>query len=89
MSLNRNDIQILKEVFQPEFDKIHERFKQIDKRFEQIDKRFLQIDKRFENLETQLVSQFIAEIYELYTPHEEFNGLEKRVTIIEKKLQPS
>lgn len=72
MSLTRNDIQILKEVFQPQFDKI--------------DQRFDQIDKRFEELEANLVRQFIAEIHELYTPRTEFNNLEDRVTVVEKEL---
>ncbi len=90
MALNRNDIQILKEVFQPYFDRIDERFEQIDKRFEQVDKRFVDLEdrmnKRFEDLENNLVRQFVAEIYNLYTPRDEFKLLEKRVTTMEDKL---
>jgi tetrahydromethanopterin S-methyltransferase subunit G len=87
MSLTRNDIQILKEVFQQQFDKIDKRFDLIDKRFEQIDKRFEEIDKKFEKLEQNLVGQFIAEIYELYTPRDDFNNLEKRVLSLKKQIQ--
>lgn len=112
MSLTRNDIQILKEVFQPEFANLHkkieekidskidskidglkqyvdERFNTIDKRFEQINMRFKQIDERFEQVDRSISSiarSIVDELYEMYTPREVFDPLEKRVTSVEEKL---
>ena len=96
MSLTRSDIQILKEVFQPEFARIDKRFEQIDKKFEQIDKRFEQMEKRFDEIDRRfdkndkdhelIITQLIAELHNVYTPRDEFDQLEKRVTTVENKL---
>ncbi len=96
MSLTRSDIQILKEVFQPEFDRIDKRFEQMEKRFDQIDKRFDKNDKdhqeflsRFDKNDKDhelIITQLIAELHNLYTPRDEFDQLERRVTVVEKNL---
>ncbi|HRN70229.1 MAG TPA: hypothetical protein PLS49_03505 [Candidatus Woesebacteria bacterium] len=79
MALTRNDIQILKEIFQPEFDKIHERFDRLQK---DIDRRFDKNDKAHD----RIVNDIIAELYDLYTPRDDFNILEKRVTKVESRI---
>lgn len=70
MSLTKEDLKNIKDIFKDEFISINNNFKeigkkfkqidnkfeQIDKRFEQIDKRFEQIDIRFEQIELRLTS---------------------------------
>ncbi len=66
MSLTRNDIQILKEVFQPEFVNLYNKIDGIkqtmDKRFEQmntqINGKFGQVDKRLEDMDIRFVASF-------------------------------
>ena len=88
MSLTRNDIQILKEVFQPQFDRIDLQFDKIDKRFDEI---IVYMNKRFNENEKdhdRIITQLIGDLYTIYTPREDFKNLEKRLTKVENKLQP-
>ena len=90
MSLNKNDIQILRQVFRPEFERLHQRIDKIEKRFDDVDRRFEKVDERFEKLENSLLVSFrqiIEDVYQLHPTRDEFNSLQSRVVNLENKLQ--
>jgi len=94
MALNKNDIQILREVFRPEFERLHQRIDKIEKRFDAfklyVDKRFEKVDERFDKLENSLLVSFrqiIEDVYQLHPTRDEFNSLQSRVVNLENKLQ--
>lgn len=96
MALTLQDVKLIKEALQPEFDRINIRLDKLEQRMNRLELRMDKIERRMDLLEvkvnmlestlTAAFREIVNDMYDLHPSKDEFNLLEGRVTIIEHKI---
>lgn len=80
MALTHNDLKLIREILQPEFDGLKT---YVDQRFKEQDKRFEVQDQKFNELEKNVLNGFREIIEEVY---EDFHIVNKKVQSHEVRI---